>query len=106
MTVPESRLYTGFQFRSSTAPLSLLIAKVPVLLVHHVGDSCRFTPYHEAQRIAGAQRYPLISVKGGEPARSDPCEALSAHGYLGKEKETVDAIVNWILKKPYPATIE
>ena len=80
--------------------------KVPVLLVHHVEDGCSVTPYREAQRIAGAQRYPLISVKGGEPARSDPCEALSAHGYLGKEKETVDAIVNWILKKPYPATIE
>ena len=73
----------------------------PVLLAHHVEDSCLVTPYREAQKLAESRRYPLISVKGGLPATSDPCEAFSAHGYLGKEKETVEAIVNWMLKKPY-----
>lgn len=80
--------------------------KPPVLLVHHVEDSCRETPYREAQKLAEERKYPLITVRGGDPARSDPCEAQSAHGYLGKEKETVEAIVNWILQKPYRNNID
>ena len=104
--VLTSSLFVGSRAGGGLSGFDYAKIKAPVLLVHHVEDSCRSTPYQEAQRIAGAQRYPLISVKGGEPARSDPCEALSAHGYLGREKVTVDAIVNWILKKPYPATIE
>jgi len=79
---------------------------VPVLLVHHVDDSCSVTPYREAQKLAESRHYPLVTVKGGLPAMSDPCEALSAHGYLGKEKEAVEAIVNWILKKPYRDNID
>ena len=75
--------------------------KAPVLLMHHTEDSCTYTPYRDARSIAQAQRYPLISVTGGKPASSDPCEAFSAHGFLGKEPETVEAMVNWMLKKPY-----
>jgi pimeloyl-ACP methyl ester carboxylesterase len=73
--------------------------KSPLLLVHHRNDGCNVTPYHAAQRLA--DRYPLVSVTGGKPAISEPCEALSAHGFLGKEPETVEAIVNWMLKKPF-----
>ena len=80
--------------------------KAPVLLVHHAEDGCSVTPYREAQKLAEAREYPLITVKGGEPARSDPCEAFSAHGYLGREKETVEAISNWIVHKPYRDKIE
>ena len=79
---------------------------VPVLLVHHVEDSCFVTPYRDAQKLAEARRYPLISVRGGLPATSDACEAFSAHGYLGREKETVEAIVNWMLQKPYREKID
>ena len=78
----------------------------PVLLVHHADDTCFVTPHREAQKLAESRRYPLISVRGGLPATSDPCEAFSAHGYLGKEKETVEAIVNWMLKKPYRDNID
>lgn len=80
--------------------------KVPVLLVHHREDACRETPYGEARKLAEDRRFALISVKGGDPARSDPCEALSAHGYLGREKETVESIVGWILQKPYRENID
>lgn len=73
--------------------------KVPLLLVHHRDDACAVTPYSAARRLS--DRYPLISVSGGKPATSAPCEALSEHGFLGKESETVDAIVNWMLGKPY-----
>ena len=75
--------------------------KSPVLLMHHSEDSCAYTPYRDARSIAQAHKYPLISVSGGKPATSDPCEAFSAHGFLGRESETVEAMVNWMLKKPY-----
>lgn len=76
----------------------------PLLLVHHRHDGCNQTPYPAAQRLA--DRYTLISVSGGKPAASAPCEALSEHGFLGKEAETVEAIVNWMLKKPYRTEID
>ena len=78
--------------------------KVPLLFVHHVDDACRFTPYHTAKRLSDS--YPLISVRGGKPPTSDPCEAFSAHGFLGKESETVDAMAKWMLKQPYPKEVE
>lgn len=70
----------------------------PVLFVHHADDECRYTPYRSAK--SQASRFPLITITGGDPATSAPCEALSAHGFLGKEPETVEAIVKWMLKKP------
>jgi hypothetical protein len=42
----------------------------------------------------------LVTVFGGAAPRSGPCDAFSQHGFLGKESETVEEIVNWMLKKP------
>jgi hypothetical protein len=72
---------------------------VPLLFVHHVSDQCASTPYGEAARLS--DKYPLVSVFGGPPPQSGPCEAFSQHGFLGKESDTVDQIVNWMLKKPF-----
>jgi pimeloyl-ACP methyl ester carboxylesterase len=88
---------------SNLSDFDLESIKVPLVIVHHREDACSICPYAEAQRRAGS--HPLISVSGGKPPQSDPCEALSAHGYLGKEEETVEAIVNWMLKKPYRSEI-
>ncbi len=88
---------SGFDFARISAP---------VLIVHHAEDSCSVTPMREARKTAESRNYPLISVSGGKPATSDACEAFSAHGYLGKEPETVEAIVNWMLKKPYRSNID
>jgi len=73
--------------------------KVPVLFVHHVSDQCAVTPYSDAPRLA--DKYPLISVSGGRAPESGPCDPFSAHGYFGKETETIEQIVNWMLKKPF-----
>jgi len=73
--------------------------KSPVLFVHHVSDQCVSTPYSDAARLS--DKYPLITVYGGASPQSGPCDAFSAHGYLGKESETVEEIVNWMLKKPF-----
>jgi hypothetical protein len=80
----------GFDYASISAPL---------LFVHHVSDGCTYTPYSGAKRLA--ERYPLISVSGGPPPQSKPCDAMSQHGFLGKEAETIDAMVKWMLKQPY-----
>lgn len=78
--------------------------KAPLLFVHHAEDACKSCPYGDAQRLG--RTYPLVTVKSGKPAESGECEPLSAHGYFGKEEETVSAIKSWILGKPYPRTVE
>ena len=78
--------------------------KAPLLFVHHVHDACRACPYRDAESLS--RRFPLISVSGGKPAESDPCEPLAAHGYYGKEQETVKAIKAWMLGRPFPKTVD
>jgi hypothetical protein len=73
--------------------------KVPLLFVHHVSDQCSVTPYGDAARFAEAHL--LITVFGGSPLQSGPCDPFSAHGFFGKESETVEQIVNWMLKRPF-----
>ena len=73
--------------------------QIPLLFAHHVSDQCRYTPYGDAARYS--EKFPLITVWGGLPPQSSPCEARSQHGFFGKESETVEQIVNWMLKKPF-----
>lgn len=96
--------------RKSTEPgpglskFDFATVKAPLLFVHHVSDQCESTPYGEAARLA--DRYPLITVFGGPPPQSGPCEAFSQHGFFGKEAETVEEMVNWMLKKPFRAEVK
>jgi hypothetical protein len=78
--------------------------RMPVLFVHHRDDNCEATPYYAAARLA--EKFNLISVKGGTAPKSGPCEPYAAHGYFGKEPQTVDAIAGWMLKKPYAKEVE
>ena len=89
--------------RQELAAFNWRTIKVPLLVVHHDHDACWATPYLEATRVG--KQFPLITVTGGKPAESDPCEPLSAHGFYGREAETVDAIGAWMLKKPFPKEI-
>jgi pimeloyl-ACP methyl ester carboxylesterase len=77
--------------------------KAPLLFVHHRDDGCEHTPYSDAARLAA--RYPVVSVRGGKPPESGPCDPLAPHGFWGMEPQTVDAIAAWMLKKPYPREI-
>ncbi|HEX6437736.1 MAG TPA: alpha/beta hydrolase [Candidatus Binatia bacterium] len=78
--------------------------KVPLLLVHHVNDQCESTPYGDAARLS--EKYRLISVFGGPTPQSGPCDAFSQHGFLGKESETVEQIVNWMMKRPFSQEVK
>lgn len=74
--------------------------RVPTLVVHHRHDGCRASPYSGVEAIMKAlKRAPakeLLTYEGGSPPISDPCEAKSAHGYLGLEPQVVSAIAAWI----------
>lgn len=74
-----------------------------LLFVHHVDDGCGATPYAMARRVAAARA--LISVHGGDAPRSEPCEAFSAHGFLGVEAPVVGAIVAWMRGEAPPKDV-
>lgn len=78
--------------------------KLPLLFVHHREDACSICPYSGAARLA--DRFPLISVSGGLPPQSGPCDPLSAHGFFGKEADTVAAIGQWLSGKPHATEIK
>lgn len=78
--------------------------KGPLLFVHHAEDGCAQTPYFSAKRLAAT--YPLITVNGGRPAESGPCDPLAAHGFFGREAETVEAVKNWIRGRTFATQIQ
>lgn len=58
------------------------------------------TRYPDAVTLLGAltaaPRRQLLTFQGGDPPRSTPCEALSAHGFLGLDAQVVAGIAGWI----------
>jgi pimeloyl-ACP methyl ester carboxylesterase len=78
--------------------------KAPLLFVHHVSDACRSCPYRDAASLG--RSFALVSVSGGKPAESDPCEPFAPHGYFGREAETVKAMKDWMLGRPFPKAID
>jgi len=85
---------SGFDFAS---------IKIPVLWLHHHDDGCRSSPYAGAERAARGGAF--ISVSGGDPPQSGPCEPLSPHGYFGREDATVEAIRNYLLNRDFAREI-
>jgi len=73
---------------------------MPTLVVHNKEDGCLLCPFSLVpsfvERFKRAPRKALIAVSGGDPPQSEPCEALSRHGYLGIEDEVVGDIVRWV----------
>lgn len=76
--------------------------KLPVLMVHHTDDACKICSLYEAKRtrdaLAKFTQVDFIEVTGGVQPKSGPCEALSAHGFLGVEDKAVQPIIDWIKK--------
>jgi hypothetical protein len=76
-----------------------------LLWVHHESDPCAYTPYGSAQQFAAKSRSPLLTARGGGPARGKPCEARSAHGFVGVEPETVQAMRSWVKTDVVPPDV-
>lgn len=76
---------------------------VPVLIVHNRNDRCPAANFAGAEqalsRFAAAPAKELVPVSSTE-AKSQPCEALAPHGYLGIETQVVGIMADWILAHP------
>lgn len=68
------------------------------LIVHHINDGCRLTPYRSAKSSSESYGTQLITMEGGQTS-GDPCQAFGYHGYNGIEEETVTQIRNWVYQK-------
>lgn len=86
--------------------------RVPVLLVHHVKDPCDGTPYSRIYQVrsfyeTAAPKVDLISVNGGEGKRPDDAPGCSGgyHGFRGIRKPVMNAIVNWLENRDFPAMV-
>jgi len=55
--------------------------------------------------LSGSAKVDFVAVSGGDPPRSEPCEAFAAHGFVGREVLVVDVITDWIAGKPVPKEI-
>jgi len=81
----------------------------PVLIVHHLGDDCRATPIGAAlslpRWLKKSSKVDFVEVQGGDPAISDSCEPLAAHGYLGREAQVIQVIADWIAGRPVPKQV-
>lgn len=103
----------GFVFTSSMDDISLFAheeIETPILFVHHLDDGCHATTYSGAYanflRFKKSTRKHFIKVSGGETPQSRACGALSEHGYLGMELETVAAIVKWLKGETPPGLVK
>lgn len=76
-----------------------------LLWVHHESDPCAYTSYRDAQEFAKKSGKPLVTVRGGGPGYGNPCEARSAHGYIGVERETVLAMRSWVKTGAVPGDV-
>jgi len=89
------------------APLGKI--NIPVLIVHHREDDCRATPLGAAlslpRWLKKAPRVDFVEVSGGDPAISDSCEPLAPHGYLGRERQVIQVIADWIAGRPVPKLV-
>jgi pimeloyl-ACP methyl ester carboxylesterase len=93
---------------NNTVPLPSLALqeiRVPVLVLHHKNDECRICEPQRVPRIVerlkNAPVKKLLLVEGGSGAHGNPCEGTHWHGYIGMEKEAVDAVTGWI-RNPHP----
>ena len=71
---------------------------IPTLVTANANDGCSASPPDGAAELArrlGA-RATFLAFSSTEQ-RSDPCQALSPHGYLGIESEVIGKIVDWIV---------
>lgn len=65
------------------------------LVVHHKHDGCRVTPFSAAQYSHEKFGNDFIAMDGGIDV-GDPCQPRGHHGFNGIERETTNAIKQWI----------
>ena len=80
--------------------------KTPVLMIHHLEDSCDSAPVIEAREIAEKYSFTLFPFSGGEPDKDkDPCAVRTRHGLIGLEAKAMATIGDWIDGKKLPQPV-
>jgi hypothetical protein len=73
---------------------------VPSLIVSHKGDKCAVTPPEDSEEIknalSNAKKVEVFYYTGGNKPKSEPCQALSEHGFYGIEEDVVNDICKYI----------
>lgn len=86
------------------AEIDLGSYKLRQLLVHHRDDPCALTPFEPVARLR--ERIPLLEVQGSSNPRGNACDALTQHGFVGREQQVMKGIANWLLQNILPPPIE
>ena len=86
--------------RDGVSSMELKAIAVPTLIVSHRDDGCSVTPASDAPKLRNhltrARKVDIALLDGGDPPRSEPCEAKSQHGFLGIESRAVSTIATFI----------
>lgn len=88
--------------QDSVMDVDLQAIRTPVLVVYHEQDGCSVSRPVDVPSLTTRLRgtdMTTISIQGGGPNEADVCEALTYHGYLRREAETVGKIGDWIKSK-------
>lgn len=79
------------------------VVRVPVLVIGHKDDECQWSPGSQTQHIAesfsASSRKKALIFEGGDPPRSEPCEALAQHGFVGIEKKVAATIADFVKER-------
>lgn len=71
--------------------------KTPVLMMHHIENSCDGSPFIEAREIAEKYSFTMLPFSGGEPDKDkNPCSFRTKHGLFGLEAKATATISDWI----------
>jgi pimeloyl-ACP methyl ester carboxylesterase len=87
----------------SLSALPLQNITYPVLFVHHRQDGCfgLHAVRQQHNRVVNSRRLGFIEVVGGDSPQGDPCRGgRNPHTFLGKEREVIKAITDWVMEKP------
>ncbi len=107
---PDGLVLTSSATIGSTEPYHLSVfdvdlknITVPTLITTHKQDKCWVTPPEDTKvikgRLVSAPKVGTHKYNGGFEPISDPCQALSCHGYFGIEPKVVKDIAEWIEKQ-------
>ncbi|RDK12088.1 alpha/beta hydrolase [Cupriavidus lacunae] len=96
-TFTDPRVGKGLSHGLPMRDFNWAAVKTDQLFVHHQDDPCPLTQYRSI--VARKGSLPLVTVHGTKGARGEPCEAFSAHGFVGRERAVMLAISDWMLSR-------
>ena len=98
----KERLISGVivagTFKSATIDSDV---SLPVLAIHHVGDSCGSTPFAASERIITGRpnksKAQFVQIDGGI-SEGDVCGSMAYHGFNQREAEFIQTAAQFILQ--------